>query len=51
MKISCLLRLGCTNLRYVTTRVISGGMMDDDIIKEVHKCLDCGREVLKENDR
>jgi hypothetical protein len=51
MKLSCILSFGCSNLRYVTTRVISGGMMDDDKIVEVHKCLDCGREVLRENDR
>jgi len=50
MKLSCILSFGCSNLRYVTTRLIGGGL-DGAKAVEVHKCLDCGREVIRENDR
>jgi len=48
LSIKCLLNFGCSNLKYIATRVVSGGCMDDDKVWAVYVCLDCGKEVLKD---
>jgi hypothetical protein len=49
MSLKCI--FGCQNLVYVTCRVVSGGMMDDDTYLSVYRCTTCNKIHEKTENR
>lgn len=38
-------------MRYVKPVVISGGILDGSVVKDLYKCIKCGKEEMRVADR